>query len=1094
MILFRRSSYSVSKVGIPTAVASVPTVHSSKTGIRLFILLVATFIAAAGFAQKPIAAKKILQRCGTMEAIAKDMENDPALRERMRQGQLDYQRSITGKPNTALGNIINSPANLPGPVTIPIVIHIVLPNPWSISDEAVEFFIKRLNEDFAGINADSANGIAFFPVRGHSLLRFTLAKRDIAGKFTTGIVRVVGITEIGLNNPQPIKNSATATGGSTGWDVSKYYNLYVGDGGAAGLLGIAPAIGPGGAAGSNNADGVCVDYRSFANLCFSYPEFNLGRTAVHEIGHNFGLFHPFDNGCATNDFSQLTSAGCSLPPELLAPADDIPNQSNPTSGCPSPGAANGCTAGIARMFQNFMDYTDDACYSMFSKGSVKRLEWVLENCRSGYLTTLGGQYPDNMPALDAAINSVVSPGGLDFNTANCTSITYPALSCPGEFIPRLRITNAGSNILTSITLTSTINGLSPVTNTVNVTIATGKSAIVALAPQMAVSGANLLKIVLSAPNNGADANAANNEITTSFTVAPLLPLPYTESFQSATFPPANGSSIINPDAPETTWVRTTLAGRPGNASMRINCFNYAADANGKLGQRDIYRLPSINTLPFDSLALSFNVAYRQYPDTKDSLNIIYSTDCGLSWKPVGYSKGGASLSTVTGTITTSFVPANATQWRTERVVLKDFCASNLKNVVLGFESVNDYGNNIYIDSINVVGFTAKAKNAAVISIAQPLSAICTTGFTPTATIVNLGLDTITTIKVSYKIDDGAEITTNWTGKLTKCDNVTISLPAATTTVGTHVISVYTSLPNGAADQFVQNDTLKKAFSVFSTTPSPTPIYEGFEDAQFPRSNWGIYNVNGGTTWESTSESAKSGTKSLVIRNSNSSNSNGALDYFITPIVANSSSFDSLFVDFDLAYRSGVQYPGSTVFPLDTLEILATSDCGATFTSVWKKFGFELQTVNDPNYTFTDVYIPRQKEEWKANRVYLTPYVGSSSFQLYFASKGNKQNSIWLDNINITSQKLPQRLKDQGYLIYPNPFNNTFLIHHSAAEPPVDLQSVQVFNAAGQMVWEKRYNGNAARQIIVDCKALSGGLYILKMIYTNKTIVERIVKR
>jgi len=1062
-----------------------------KTGKQLFIGVIALVIGTVSFAQKPTASKKILQRCGTMEAIAKDMETDPALRERIRQGQLDYERSITSKPT---GGITNTPTNLPGPVIIPMVVHIVLPNPWSISDEAVEFFINRLNEDFAGINADSANGIAFFPVRGHSLLRFTLAKRDLAGNFTTGIIRKVGTTEIGLSNPQLIKSSATSTGGSTGWDVTRYYNMYVGDGGAAGLLGIAPAIGPGGAAGSNNADGVCVDYRAFSNLCFSYPEYKLGRTTAHEIGHNFGLFHPFDNGCATNDFRQLTSAGCSLPPELLAPADDIPNQNNPTSGCPSPGAASGCTAGIARMFQNYMDYTDDACYSMFSKGSVKRLEWVLENCRSGYLTTLGGQYPDNIPALDAAINSIVSPGGLDFNSATCTSVSYPALSCPGEFLPRLRITNAGTNTLTSVAVTSTINGLNPVTSIVIVNIATGKSAIVTLAPQIAVSGANILKITIANPNNGTDGNATNNEIISNFTVAPLLPLPYTESFQSATFPPANGSAIINPDAPEITWARTTLAGRPGNASMRINCFDYEADAAGNLGQRDIYRLPSLSTQQFDSIALTFNVAYRQYTGVSDSLNILYSTDCGLSWKPTGYSKGGAGLSTVTGTITTSFVPANASQWRTERVLLKDFCADNIKNLVIGFESVNDYGNNIYIDSINVVGFDAKAKNAAVVSISQPLPVICTTVFTPTATIINLGLDTLIALKVSYKIDDGVEIVTNWIGKLGKCENTIISLPSATTTVGNHIISIFTSLPNGVADQFVQNDTLRKAFAVFSTTPSPMPITEGFEDALFPRNNWGIYNVNGGSTWESTTASSKSGTKSMVIQNSNPVNSNGAIDYFITPIIANNTSFDSIFVDFDIAYRPGVHYPGATVFPLDTMEILATSDCGATFTSVWKKFGFELQTVNDPNYTFTDVFVPRRQAEWKSNRIYLSPFVGSNNFQLYFASKGNKQNSIWLDNINITSQKLPERLKLQGYLIYPNPFNNTFLIHHSAVEPPVDLQSVQVFNAAGQLVWDRRYNGNADRQITVDLKTLSGGLYILKMIYTNKTIVERIVKR
>jgi hypothetical protein len=61
------------------------------------------------------------------------------------------------------------------------------------------------------------------------------------------------------------------------------------------------------------------------------------------------------------------------------------------------------------------------------------------------------------------------------------------------------------------------------------------------------------------------------------------------------------------------------------------------------------------------------------------------------------------------------------------------------------------------------------------------------------------------------------------------------------------------------------------------------------------------------------------------------------------------------------------------------------------------------------------------------------------------------------------------------------------------EPPVDLQAVLVYNSAGQMVWSKEYNGNAARQITVDMKSLANGLYILKMIYSNRTIVERIVK-
>jgi hypothetical protein len=317
------------------------------------------------------------------------------------------------------------------------------------------------------------------------------------------------------------------------------------------------------------------------------------------------------------------------------------------------------------------------------------------------------------------------------------------------------------------------------------------------------------------------------------------------------------------------------------------------------------------------------------------------------------------------------------------------------------------------------------------------------------------------------------------------------LPTSTSTIGTHVLRAYVSEPNGGSDQFPANDSATRTFAIFG--PQATPIFEGFETAVFPPTNWGIINLTGGTTWDSSANAARTGARALAIDNKNAINVNGALDYFVSPIVINSNTFDSVFVDFDMAYRAGNQYPGSTSFPLDTLEVMATFDCGQTFVPVWKKWGFELQTVNDPNYSTVSSFVPRLAGEWRHERLYLTPSVGSGNFQLYFMSKGNKQNRIWLDNINITALKLPQRLKDQGYLIYPNPFNNSFLIHHHAVEPPVNLQSIQVFNAAGQAVWENYYNGNANRRINIDLKNLAAGVYIVKMVYSNKTVVERIVK-
>ncbi|HMO63428.1 MAG TPA: T9SS type A sorting domain-containing protein [Ferruginibacter sp.] len=1052
--------------------------------------------------QFAIAQKKAYQpppvpkRCGTMEALWNDINNNPALKAQIEKNKADYDNYLLNRPQTAQkpGNVLT----LPGPVTIPVVVHIVLPNPWMITDAMINNFISRLNLDFSGLNPDSTNAVSFYPVRGHSQLRFALARRDIAGNFTTGILRVPGTTQIAFTTNQPVKNSATPTGGSTGWDVSRYYNIYVADGTSAGVLGIAPAIGPGGPAGANNADGVCIDYRSFAGGCFGYPEYNLGRTGVHEVGHNFGLYHPFDNGCGSNDFAQLTSNNCSLPFSLLSSADDTPPQADASGGCPSSGTLNGCNPPNQRMFQSYMDYTYDACYSMFSKGSVARMEWILENCRSGYLTSTGAQLPANTAALDAGIHSVVNPGGYDFDSATCTPLQYPDLTCPGNFTPQIRIVNQGINTLTSVTVTTTINGINPVSNTYAVHIPTGMTRVLVLPAQQTVTGINNLRFTVSNPNNSVDGNAANDTLTISFTVSPALALPYSESFEAPVFPPNNGTRIINPDD-AITWIRVNGVGNPGSNSMAMNLYAYEPDADGNVGQRDIYQLPKIDATILDSVTLAFNVAYRQYDGPgvpfppNDSLRVLYSTDCGITWQVSEYAKGGPSLVTVTPPTDSSFIPFSPRQWRTEKLVFKNFCERNISSLVLAFECINDWGNNLFIDSIDIKGYQSVNTNAALKSITQPLAAICrTTAITPEVVLGNSGLDTLKSLTVNYNIDNGPLSTINWTGSLAKCDSAIISLGQLSTTIGTHIITVYVTNPNGTADQAPQNDTIRKVFTVYPE--ESMPISEGFEDAGFPGTRWGVQNVNGGTTFERSTGAARSGLAAMKMNNPNTANFNGAVDYLVSPIATNSAFFDSVFVDFDYAYRQGPTYPGSTVLPLDTLEVLTTNDCGLTFNSVWKKWGYQLQTINDPSYSNTDVFTPTLQSEWRHERVFLSPAIGAADFQVYFVMKGNRQNNLWLDNINIASITLPQRLKDEGYLIYPNPSNGSFLLHHYNVDPPVSLQSIQAFTAAGQLVWQKTYNGNAERRINIDLQKVPAGVYVLKIVYRDKTVVEKIVKQ
>jgi hypothetical protein len=100
--------------------------------------------------------------------------------------------------------------------------------------------------------------------------------------------------------------------------------------------------------------GIVVHYESLPGGGFT--NFNLGRTAVHEAGHYLGLFHTFQGGC-------------------VAPGDEVedtPFEASPASGCPI--GRDTCEQPGFDPVQNYMDYSDDACYTEFTAGQDARMD------------------------------------------------------------------------------------------------------------------------------------------------------------------------------------------------------------------------------------------------------------------------------------------------------------------------------------------------------------------------------------------------------------------------------------------------------------------------------------------------------------------------------------------------------------------------------------------------------------------------------------------------------------------------------------------------------------------------------------------------
>ena len=665
------------------------------SGLSVLLILVSCIELSA---QKP--GYETITRCATMQRAASRMLNNSS---QIKSGSAQRSNDVV------LGPVLFS-YRLTSTVTVPVVVHIVLPNPYTITDADVQAQIDRLNLDFAGLNADSMNvPPAFLAVRGHSQIQFCLAKRTPDGLITSGIERRVSAVGSGQGK-DPIK--FTSLGGLNQWDPASYLNLWVGaDDSGGDILGYAQFPG----AIPTDEDGVFINYRGWGvSTCYTIPSYNKGRTATHEIGHYFGLLHNWgdDDGCVGDDFRSLTGLtnSCTLPAGLFNPdgkgntIDDIgdtPNQAGETTNCPSGSVTDACaTQAPGKMYQDHMDYSLDACLTMFTNKQVERMEWVLDNCRASIKTSLGCQAPISSITRDAAPMQSVNPGGFELN--GCTTKSYsPVVFCPGSFIPKLRVINNASTFLTSVTAGYQLDNGTAVTQTVNnLNLPLGGTTVVSFPAISLVAGTHEFEFFTVNPNGGTDQVPANDTLSQSFTVNGMASAPFKEDFTGPAFPPANWS-IINPDK-DTTWQRSAT-GNVNAGSAFMHTFEYSRN-----DEKDELVTPRISysSIGVDSMKLSFDLASATYtniddPDNADvpmdTLEILVTKDCGNSFTTV-YKKWGKDLRTVNEPKQDEFAPI-ASEWRKETVDMTAFL--NQSPIQVFFRVINNYENNLFIDNVNV---------------------------------------------------------------------------------------------------------------------------------------------------------------------------------------------------------------------------------------------------------------------------------------------------------------------------------------------------------------------------------------------------------
>lgn len=301
--------------------------------------------------------------CATMEHLEYLKQQNPQLEAEMQAYNAGLQQWIVANQNN-----INKKNDV---ITIPIVFHVLYNNAAeNISDDEVKSQLAAMNADFMGTNADAATNIpaAFKGVAGNPQIQFCLAQRTPTGQPTTGIIHKSTTKTTFSDTGDPAKFSSK--GGDDAWDTKRYFNFWICDLGTA-LIGYAEF--PTGTA--TTTFGVVSNYKYTGTIGAAKP-FDKGRIGAHEGGHCFNLYHIWgDANCGNDEVS------------------DTPTQKSETSGCPTFPHVSCSNSPNGDMFMNFMDYTDDVCLAMYTKGQVTRMLAVINNLPYSALKTSDGCLP-----------------------------------------------------------------------------------------------------------------------------------------------------------------------------------------------------------------------------------------------------------------------------------------------------------------------------------------------------------------------------------------------------------------------------------------------------------------------------------------------------------------------------------------------------------------------------------------------------------------------------------------------------------------------------------------------------------------------------
>lgn len=933
---------------------------------------------------------------------------------------------------------------------LPVVVHVIhngenVGTGTNIPDSQILRQLETLNEDFRMLNQNQVNQLpsGFRSLAADTRIQFVLARQNPEGLPTSGITRMQGSRSAYNPNTDDFELKSLIH-----WPPEDYINIYVTPLSNP-YIGYAQFPETDRLAGLDQGmsvaqtDGVVIDYRYFGQGG-SAVSGSRGRTTTHELGHYFGLRHIWgDGGCDRDDY-----------------VADTPPADGEHTGCPTD---NPQSCDTPDMYQNYMDYTDDRCMSLFTQGQAERMEVVLQH--SPRRRSLQFSYAKEEPVV------VPNDAGIRQLTLNLTD------PCTKDFIPEIEVRNYGNNRVNSVDVGIFISGELHMQQSFDLNLGELESAFLQFAElSVPQRGRFIAEARILSTNGGTDGKEFNNNVQAELYAPHLRDVPYLQDFETSLSP----FYRLNPDY-NLTWelVKAPITGDGDNLAMGLNYFDYSIN----IGTKDLLISPIFDLSNEDIAFLSFRVAYATYDrSSMDRLEVYVSTNCSETLADAVriYDKAGEELASAPQN-QLPFVPSGNQDWRNELLDLSAFAGNS--QVQLIFVGTNDWGNNLYLDDIDVFTEPRDQLDVALRAINSPSVVSCEQNPVPAFLIRNMGRETITSLDLTYSLDDGPDQQFTLTDlDLQSQASQQITLPQLVFSGdGEHTLQISLSSPNGGFDDNPTNNSRIKRF-VINNEEEVIPFRQQFKSASIGSTNWVSTSPNPENTgWEVRSAPGTSPGNNYAVVSSFFGQPRGLENWLVSPVL-----------DLSEASLAGLEFDYSYA-PVrnasDVLQVRVSVDCGESWNNiVYEKKGSELSAriVNNR-------WSPTRAEDWFTAFINLSEYVGLADVRIAIVAISDAGNDLYLDNIEFyeSDQPITVQIPEEGNMIaFPNPTNQDLNVIFNLRQRE-DVQ-LQIYDSHGRLIYQVIQPNTLNQVYSLNTDNWQPGMYILRVHSDSLQRTERII--